>query len=39
MLRNLYLAYAVTWVIHGVYFILLWRRHQRLKTEQAALRK
>jgi CcmD family protein len=39
MLRNLYLAYAVTWVILGIYFVLLGRRHQRLKAEQAALRK
>lgn len=39
MLRNLYLAYAVTWVIHGVYFAYLWRRYQRLKNEQAALKK
>ena len=39
MLRNLYISYAITWVIHGVYFVYLWRRHQRLKREQAALRK
>ena len=38
-MRNLYLAYAVTWVILGIYFILLWRRHQRLKAEQSAMRK
>ena len=39
MLRNLYLAYAVTWATHGLYFVYLWRRHQRLKHEQAALLK
>ena len=39
MLRNLYLAYAVTWVILGIYFVFLWRRNQRLKNEQTALRK
>lgn len=39
MLRNLYIAYVATWVIHGVYFTFLWRRYSRLKREQAALRK
>jgi len=39
MLRNLYLAYAVTWAIHGVYFVYLWRKYQRVKSEEAALRK
>jgi hypothetical protein len=39
MLRNLYLAYAVTWVIHGVYFVYLWRKYQRVRREAAALQK
>lgn len=39
MPRNLILAYIATWAIHGVYFVFLWRRHQRLKREQAALKK
>ncbi len=39
MLRNLYIAYAVTWAANGLYMVYLWRRQQRLKREQAALRK
>lgn len=39
MLRNLYIAYAVTWVVNGSYVAYLWRRHLRLKREQATLKK
>jgi len=33
MSQNLYIAYAITWAIHGVYFVYLWRRYARLKNE------
>lgn len=39
MLRNLYIAYAVTWAANGLYMVYLWRRHLRLKREQDALKK
>ena len=39
MLRNLYLAYVVTWVAIGVYLFLLWRRQERVKQEEAELKR
>jgi hypothetical protein len=29
MPRNLIIAYAVTWCIHGVYLLWLWRKWKR----------
>lgn len=39
MLRNLYISYAVTWVILGGYIVYLWRRHGQLRREQDTLKK
>lgn len=39
MLRNLYISYAVTWVILGGYIVYLWRKHVQLKREEDALKK
>ena len=35
MLRHLYMAYAVTWLIHGAYLTFLWRKNARLKRESS----
>jgi hypothetical protein len=33
MLRNLYLAYGITWAIHAGYLYFLWKRNSRVKKE------
>jgi CcmD family protein len=39
MPRNLLLAYAVTWIIHGLYVVLLTRKAARLRREYEELKK
>jgi CcmD family protein len=39
MLRHLYIAYAVTWVIHIAYLSFLAVKHVRLKRELSKLEK
>ena len=39
MLRNLYFAYAVTWIIIGIYLVILWRRQERVNREEAHLKR
>jgi CcmD family protein len=38
-MRNLYLAYAVTWLIHALYLVSLGRRYARLRREFDEMRK
>ena len=38
-MRNLYIAYAVTWVIIGIYLVILWRRQERVQREEAQLKR
>ena len=39
MPRNLLLAYAVTWIIHGLYIVVLTRKAARLRREYEELNK
>ena len=38
-MRNLYLAYAATWLIHALYLVALGRRYARLRREFEEMRK
>lgn len=38
-MRNLYLAYAATWLIHALYLVALGRRYARLRREFEDMRK
>lgn len=38
-MRNLYLAYAVTWFIHGLYLVVLSRRYARMRREFEELKR
>ena len=33
MPRNLVIAYIVTWVVHIGYWLVLWRKNERIKSE------
>jgi len=39
MPRNLLLAYAVTWIIHGLYIVALTRKAARLRREYEEFNK
>jgi len=39
MPRNLLLAYAVTWIIHGLYIVVLTHKAARLRREYEELNK